>query len=274
LVDDARSHISATPRRYDVIVSEPSNPWRAGVANLFTEDFYLSARGVLRKGGIFGQWVQLYFLESSSLKMIFRTFHRVFPEVQVWWLDRGNLLGLGSESALPIRRARAEAMLDGPFREERLRWSGLGTSPEFFGRFVLGTPEVEAFIADGTALHTDDRPLLEFQAPRGLFAANTLNGVKLLNLKVLSGRLAPTLLDVPPRADEAWLAIAEMYRQAEDPADAAEATRRALASSASPLALLRSAAQDLDAAHPDAAEVFLRQVPPAGALPRDVARER
>ncbi|HEV8269261.1 MAG TPA: fused MFS/spermidine synthase, partial [Thermoanaerobaculia bacterium] len=84
LYDDARSVLVATPRRYDLILSEPSNPWRAGIANLFTADFFAAAKRTLNKGGVFAQWLQLYQLDFASVEMILRTFSRSFRHTQVW----------------------------------------------------------------------------------------------------------------------------------------------------------------------------------------------
>ena len=188
--DDARSVLQATPRRYDVVVSEPSNPWRAGVANLFTADFYGSARRVLKKGGIFAQWTQLYRLDAETVRMILRTFRSVFPEVEVWWLTEGDLVLLGSETPLLWSRARVEGLLEGPFAADRRRAMHLGTAPEFWSRYLLGTKEVEAFAGPGPR-HTDDRPLLEFRAPRGFYSPEGWNGLRLLFAKISSGVLVP-----------------------------------------------------------------------------------
>src|SRR5262249_51981088 len=60
VVGDGRSHLSFGSRRYDVIVSEPSNPWMAGIASLFTREFFETARARLQPGGIVCQWAHTY----------------------------------------------------------------------------------------------------------------------------------------------------------------------------------------------------------------------
>lgn len=275
LIDDARSILGATPRRYDVVISEPSNPWRAGVASLFTADFYRSARRVLKEGGVFGQWTQLYFLPTSSLKMILRTYLSVFPEVQVWWLDLGDIIILGSEKPLPLSRKRIDALLNGEFREDRLRFAKIGTAAEFYSRFLLDTDGAKRFVADETDLHTDDRPLLEFEAPRGLFSANNQNALRLLFLKLKGRLLAPPLLDDPPSQDEAWLGVAALYRAIGAPNEAREATRRAFALHATPLAIARMADIEMEGGRlADAAKLLARADEWKDALPADVATER
>src|SRR5258706_11593147 len=60
IVDDARSALQIDPTRYDIVVSEPSNPWLAGVATLYTPEFFRVVRSRLADDGVFCQWVQLY----------------------------------------------------------------------------------------------------------------------------------------------------------------------------------------------------------------------
>src|SRR5258708_19419011 len=58
--DDAKTFFSTHNRKYDIIVSEPSNPWVSGVASLFTGEFYKLARRHLNPGGILVHWFQLH----------------------------------------------------------------------------------------------------------------------------------------------------------------------------------------------------------------------
>ena len=63
MYNDARNYMNVTRKQYDVIISEPSNPWIAGVASLFTSEFYERAAQVLKPDGVFAQWIQLYELD-------------------------------------------------------------------------------------------------------------------------------------------------------------------------------------------------------------------
>ncbi|MBI1949984.1 MAG: fused MFS/spermidine synthase, partial [Acidobacteria bacterium] len=74
VVNDARNHLLLTDRVYDVIISEPSNPWVAGAAGLFTRDFFALARSRLAPEGLFCQWVQLYELTAGDFRAILRGF--------------------------------------------------------------------------------------------------------------------------------------------------------------------------------------------------------
>ena len=72
MYNDARNYMNVTRKQYDVIISEPSNPWIAGVASLFTSEFYERAAQVLKPDGVFAQWIQLYELDPEDLRMILR----------------------------------------------------------------------------------------------------------------------------------------------------------------------------------------------------------
>ena len=110
LVGDGRSHLQLSRRRYDVIISEPSNPWIAGVAALFTREFFLTARDRLAPGGLICQWANAYNISDSDLRAIVATFQSVFPHGTAWLVgadDSCCCVGRGAPSATaPGRRPR------------------------------------------------------------------------------------------------------------------------------------------------------------------------
>ena len=73
VLGDGRSHLQLTKRHYDVIVSEPSNPWMAGVAALFTQEFFAAARAKLKPDGVICQWAHTYDMSDRDLRSIVRT---------------------------------------------------------------------------------------------------------------------------------------------------------------------------------------------------------
>src|SRR6185369_11126000 len=85
-----------TPRRYDVIVSEPSNPWMAGIAALFTREFFEAARARLKPDGLVCQWAHTYDISAADLQSIVRTFASVFPQSTMWLVGDGDLLLIGT----------------------------------------------------------------------------------------------------------------------------------------------------------------------------------
>jgi len=172
-IGDGRNVLIASGRRYDVIVSEPSNPWIAGVASLFTTDFYRLARDSLAPGGIFCQWAQLYELGPARVKMIYRTFHDVFPYVYAFTPGDETtdtiLLGAMQPIRLDLEELRARMAASKTLAAELDR-AEVDSPEDLLGSIFLGPDEVAAFTA-GAELNTDDNALLEHTAPRDLLAS-------------------------------------------------------------------------------------------------------
>ncbi len=169
VIDDARGRLLASRDLYDVITSQPSNPWVAGVSNLFTREFYGLARRRLRPGGLFCQWVQAYRLAPEDLRGIVRSFLEVFPDATLWEESAGggDYFLIGGNGAVRMDPERlsgagvAGALLD-------LRRAGIETTADLLARFVTGPRGLAAFSA-GARPHTDDDLYLEARAPLALF---------------------------------------------------------------------------------------------------------
>ncbi len=168
---DGRSILQTATQPYDVIVSEPSNPWIAGVASLFTVEFYRAARERLSPGGVFVQWLQNYSMFGRDMQMVVRTFQEVFPHVSVWMAGPNDFLLVATPRPLRLDFGEIERRVASSrgLREdlERFRWSGENLAFRFF----LGEEDARRYAA-GAPLNTDDRPLLEFSAPLALFQSS------------------------------------------------------------------------------------------------------
>ena len=168
---DGRNFLLGRGGRWDVIVSEPSNPWIAGVASLFTREFYAFARAHLAPGGVFCQWAQLYELGPRNVKTIYRTFHEAFPYVYAFSVaDRSaDTILLGSDRPLVIDPRRL-TLIDDPAVRMELARGGVATAWDVPALLLLAPDEVGAFAAGGD-VNTDDNGRLEVTAPRDLLAA-------------------------------------------------------------------------------------------------------
>jgi spermidine synthase len=85
--DDARHFILTTDEQFDIITSDPINPWVKGAATLYTEEYFELCKRRLKPGGIITQWVPLYESNSAAVKSELATFLRVFPGATVWSND-------------------------------------------------------------------------------------------------------------------------------------------------------------------------------------------
>lgn len=102
VLDDAKSYFAGAQREFDLIVSEPSNPWVSGVSSLFTTEFYEMVSRHLAPGGVFGQWIQLYEMDDGLLLGVLAAVHRVFPSYRLFVVNGMDLLVVaGTEPALP-----------------------------------------------------------------------------------------------------------------------------------------------------------------------------
>jgi predicted membrane-bound spermidine synthase/tetratricopeptide (TPR) repeat protein len=168
IVDDARSALQLDRTRYDVIVSEPSNPWVAGIATLYTPEFFRIARSRLADGGIFCQWIQLYQLPLPIVAGIVRSLREVFPHVNVWFGGTSDLVVLASARPITYDRQWVAHLLGPGGRLHALarEWLSIDSPDQYFGRMLLGDSGVTRLIRRATFEHTDDRPRLEFVAAR------------------------------------------------------------------------------------------------------------
>ncbi len=179
-IADGRNFLLAAERPYDVIISEPSNPWMHGVGNLFSREFYELAARRLTPGGILCQWLQTYNLYPEDLKMVVRTLRTVFPHVTIWNTTPADLVLIGSKAPTVldarVLRARYESV---PGLQEDLRQLGFQSPLAVLADFVLNEEDTARFSQDAR-VNTDDLPLLEFSAPESLYA-DTVN----LNRRIL-----------------------------------------------------------------------------------------
>jgi len=164
IIQDARAHLSLSPRRYDVIVSEPSNPWMAGCAALFTRDFFEQVKARLNEGGCFAVWLHAYQIDWASVALIGRTFVDVFP---AHTLVSTHPTQVGADYLLIAFKGGSGFAREPVFKHpDAARKSShvILKDPRLLHRLVVSEQCGETFGAG--PLNTDNRPLLEFNAPR------------------------------------------------------------------------------------------------------------
>jgi spermidine synthase/alkylhydroperoxidase family enzyme len=178
---DAREVILTTRRKYDLIFSEPSNPYRAGVASLFTREFYRSADACLAEGGLFLQWVQAYEVSAGTIRTIYATLASEFGAIETWQTKSSDLFMICSRSPLVHdvgalrRRIRQET-----FSAALAHVWKVSSLEGMLARFVAGPGTAKAIARlEGPHLNTDDLTLIEFEFARtvgrkGLFSIDVI----------------------------------------------------------------------------------------------------
>ena len=168
IVGDGRSHLQLTADRYDVIISQPSNPWMAGVAALFTHDFFLAARDRLAPGGIFCQWAHTYDITDADLRSIAATFASVFPNGTLWLVGEADVLFIASNDPLGSRLDGLADKMQSPDVATDLAAVSVFDAFSLLSLYVAGPQELLRY-GQGAFVQTDDHPLLEFSGPRGVY---------------------------------------------------------------------------------------------------------
>lgn len=211
IVNDARNHLLVTDRKYDVIISEPSNPWIPGAANLFTREFFEITRSKLQSNGVFCQWIQVYELQPAHFQTLLRTFTSVFPNAHLFRVNVDTIL-VGSVGPQPIDVQEVAARLTPAVRGdlERIRIGGV---EDLLAHYWVGGDELKRDLG-GVPLNTDDNMFIEFAAPlqvlakRGL-ASTPKEGVEWVFDGRTSGALPHVRLQDSGQAADFWAGVAE-----------------------------------------------------------------
>lgn len=170
-VEDGRNIIETTRQSYDVIVSEPSNPWMAGIAALFTREYYEKCRKGLSPGGVMCQWLQAYSTSLDDFKTIARTFGSVFPHHAMYRVSTGDFLLLGSDQPLipNLQAIQRRILTHPPLRQDlRMFCSSDDIRALLVRYFIFGGASYDAFCKDAPILR-DYHNTLEYSAVRNLF---------------------------------------------------------------------------------------------------------
>jgi len=167
-IDDGRTFIAHAARPYDVIISEPSNPWLAGVNNLFTVDFYRLVRAHLAPSGVFCQWMQFYELSGVTLSSLVRSLNEVFPGAQVFLSGR-DILFIATRDGRPLDLIHVAARLARPAIAKDLARANIHTPADLValhqGSLFDLVPKLPP-----APLNLDDRPFVEYRAPVDLYS--------------------------------------------------------------------------------------------------------
>ncbi|MCB9796187.1 MAG: fused MFS/spermidine synthase [Alphaproteobacteria bacterium] len=167
--NDGRNHLLlAEPGSYDLIVSEPSNPWISGVSNLFTREFFEMGKARLKPGGVWSQWVQLYGMDADDLRSLMRTFAEVYPHVALFaTIEDADLVMVGSDEPLVLSVEGAERLMAKPEVRKELAMIDVNEPYDLLTYYHFDQDVIHEFAGD-IPFNTDDNMRVEFNAPRHL----------------------------------------------------------------------------------------------------------
>jgi spermidine synthase len=163
-IGDGRELLMTTDMRYDVVYSNPSNPYRAGVASFFSRDFYREVARRLEDGGVFVQWLQTYEVDADVVRTAYATLSMVFPHVETWRSHTSDvqLVATMREPVHDLDRL-ARRVAGEPWSTAMTGAWGVEGLEGFLSAFVGGTRLTRGLVgAAPGSVDTDDHPLLEF----------------------------------------------------------------------------------------------------------------
>jgi spermidine synthase len=169
IVEDAREVLLTRKETYDVIVSVPSNPYRVGIANLFTQEFYRGCRTRLRPDGLFVQWLQAYETDAETVRTVLATLRTEFQSVEIWQGEFKDLMLLCTNEPRPYSVERIAQRLREPVIARGLQVAWRAEDPaDFWSHYLLSPEGVDAYIDGLSIINSDDWNRIEYGYARTL----------------------------------------------------------------------------------------------------------
>src|SRR5688572_17654416 len=167
-IDDAKSFFSTHNRRYDLIISEPSNPWVSGVSSLFTREFYRRIRSHLNAGGMLVQWIQLYEMDASLVATVLGALGAEFAHYAVFAPSDYDLLIMAADAPLPY--PPQASVFEQPGVAKELWTVHVLTAGDLDARYLGSRATLEPLFASyGMPANSDYAPVLDRNAARHRF---------------------------------------------------------------------------------------------------------
>ena len=168
ILADGRNHVALADRKYDVIISEPSNPWISGVGALFTDNFFKLMKKRLNPRGVACIWVHTN-MSPMSFKSVARTFSENFEKVTMWESIVGDdYLLIGSDFEYKLSYSEVHEVLSDEIRGKDLYRIGISTVRDLMSLLIMNREGLLRFSKE-SPIHTDDNSLLEFNAPQYIY---------------------------------------------------------------------------------------------------------
>jgi spermidine synthase len=165
---DAKTFFAGGNKRYDFIVSEPSNPWVSGVASLFSEEFYRFIPRHLNENGIFIQWIQLYEIDFTLVASILKALGKHFADYDMYITSGNDLIIVAKPTGkLPLKSG---SLLSSPALVAELRRQGLSTLSDINLRYVINKTHFAPMVdVIPIAENSDYYPIVSHIAPKNRF---------------------------------------------------------------------------------------------------------
>ncbi|MCS4231952.1 putative membrane-bound spermidine synthase [Stenotrophomonas chelatiphaga] len=177
VIDDAKAHFAGSGRRYDLIISEPSNPWVGGTASLFSDEFYAFVPGQLNDGGLFVQWLQLYEITPELVSSVLDGLVDHFSDVRAYLANDSDLIIVATpKGKLPELNA---GVFEHPALRAELARVGVHGLDDLRDTYAMGDAALRAYLAlYPSPRHSDYHPILTLRAPIARFQQGYVGDVE------------------------------------------------------------------------------------------------
>lgn len=188
--EDARTVLKLSPNKYDLIITQPSNPWMAGVGSVFSREYYELGASRLKEGGIMAQWFHVYDMHDGIVNLVLRTFGSVFPHMEIWDSGSGDLILLGSLKPWSSDPSVYRRLFERQLPRKDFELVGI-KSPEALWARQLASQRTAFAIADHGPIQSDLFPILEYEAPRAFFIGAKARDLARFDERTWQSDLAP-----------------------------------------------------------------------------------
>lgn len=180
-IEDAKTFFSIHNKKYDIIISEPSNPWVSGVSGLFSDEFYKLIRHYLTDRGIFAQWCHLYSMDINLIASIVKALSPNFGDYAVYALNSYDVLIVATK-AESLPGLKLDGFLSSDF-EKQLSSVDVKNNYDLAIRKIWNKKMLDKVLSGiPIAPNSDYYPVLDTKAVRARFLHSDANEfISLLN---------------------------------------------------------------------------------------------
>ena len=167
-IEDAKAFFTTQGKQYDVIISEPSNPWISGVAGLFSKEFYRHVGRYLAKDGMLVQWIHLYHIDLEQIASVVKALAPEFNDYEIYALNLSDIAIVATKKGqVPALQA---TIFQQPNVAQQLQRLGIYTTDDLAIRQLGSKQQLEKFFAHFSApANSDFAPYLDYAAAHSRF---------------------------------------------------------------------------------------------------------
>ena len=183
-IEDAKTYFSTHKKKYDIIISEPSNPWVSGIASLFTKEFYNHITNYMTDEGLFVQWIQAYEINPQLLFSVLKALKNNFSDFSLYTPNDTDLIIIARNNHT-TNRLGTDVFNNGPM-EKALANIGVHNMQDIEVRFIADhhilSPLIDKY---GQATNSDYFPYLDLNAARARFKQENIHEMARLGSNII-----------------------------------------------------------------------------------------